>query len=94
MTPWGLCIRAGASVTCARCDTEVAQRLVKGPLGRQMAHLAYGRMALQKVTDMTNVDLATLRTFDLRPYVTPRAVVTSASHLSVDLAHTPTLGPA
>ena len=23
-----------------------------------MAHLAYGRMALQKVTDMTNVDLA------------------------------------
>ena len=59
-----------------------------------MAHLAYGRMALQKVSDMmTNVDLATLRTFDLRPYVTPRAVVTSASHLSVDLAHTPTLGP-
>ena len=58
-----------------------------------MAHLAYGRMALQKVTDMTNVDLATLRTFDLRPYVTPRAVVTSASHLSVDLAHTRTLGP-
>ena len=57
-------------------------------------HLAYGRMALQKVTDMTNVDLATLRTFDLRPYVTPRAVVTSASHLSVDLAHTRTLGPA
>ena len=59
----------------------------------QMAHLAYGRMALQKVTDMTNVDLATLRTFDLSPYVTPRAVVTSASHLSVDLAHTRTLGP-
>ena len=51
-----------------------------------MAHLAYGRMALQKVTDMTNVDLATLRTFDLSPYGTPRAVVTSASHLSVDLA--------
>ena len=55
-----------------------------------MAHLAYGRMALQKVTDMTNVDLATLRTFDLRPYVTPRAVVTSASHLSVDASTSPT----
>ena len=59
-----------------------------------MAHLAYGRMALEKVTDMTNVDLATLRTLDVRPYVTPRAVVTSASHHSVDLAHPPTLGPA
>jgi hypothetical protein len=59
-----------------------------------MAHLAYGRMALQKVTDMTNVGLATHRTPDLSPCVTPRAVVTSASHLSADLAHTPTLGPA
>ena len=43
-------------------------------------HLAYGRMALQKVTDMTNVDLATLRTFELSPYGTPRAVVTVVIH--------------
>ena len=65
--------------------------LSKGHLG---AKWPKGVRALQKVTDMTNVDLATLGTFDLRPYVTPRAVVTSVSHLSVDLAHTPTLGPA